>query len=128
VNARLLVDTQHGVTLVPTAAIQRNAQGAFVYVVTAGDTATMRPATVGTTDGNTTAVQGVNPGDIVIVSGFDKLQDGAKVAARNGAGRGSNNAPASGNPMPPVNSHPQPNGQPTPSAGKTGSSAGASPR
>ena len=33
VNARLLVDTQHDATLIPTAAIQRNAQGAFVYVV-----------------------------------------------------------------------------------------------
>ena len=30
VNARLLVRTQHGATLVPTTAIQHNAQGAFV--------------------------------------------------------------------------------------------------
>jgi multidrug efflux system membrane fusion protein len=136
VNTRLLVDTQHGVTLVPTAAIQRNAQGAFVYLVTSDDTATMHAATVGTTDGNTTAVQGVDPGDVIIVSGFDKLQDGAKVAARNGAGRGGNNAPGSGNSMPPVNSHAQPNGQgpgnplghPTPDSGNRGGSAGASPR
>ena len=33
VNARLLVDTQHNVVLVPNAAIQRNAQQAFVYLV-----------------------------------------------------------------------------------------------
>jgi len=107
VNARLLVDTQHGVTLIPTAAIQRNAQGAFVYVVTANQTAKMQPATVGTTDGNTAAVQGVNPGDGVITSGFDKVQDGAKVAARKGEGHsgtgasGSNSSGASA----PVSAH-----------------------
>ena len=33
VNARLLLDVQRGATLVPVAAIQRGAQGAFVYVV-----------------------------------------------------------------------------------------------
>src|SRR5271165_7538963 len=32
VNARLLVETQHNATVVPAAAIQRNAQGSFVYV------------------------------------------------------------------------------------------------
>ena len=34
-------------------------------------------------------MQGVNPGDVVAVSGFDKLQDGAKVKISNGTG-GSN--------------------------------------
>jgi membrane fusion protein, multidrug efflux system len=34
VNAKLIVDTLSNVTLIPTAAIQRNPQGAFVYVVT----------------------------------------------------------------------------------------------
>jgi len=82
VNARLLVDTQRGVILVPTAAIQRNAQAAFVYVVKPDHTVAMQNVTTGTTDGNVTAVEGVNDGDVVAVDGFDKLQNGAKVQVR----------------------------------------------
>jgi membrane fusion protein, multidrug efflux system len=84
VNSHLLVQTQHGSTLIPTAAIQRNAQGAYVYVLTKDQTATIRTVTVGTTDGDTTAVQGVNAGESVAVNGFDKLQDGIKVSVRPG--------------------------------------------
>ena len=90
VNARLLVDTQHGVTLVPTAAIQRNAQGAFVYVIGSDSTASLRTVTVGTTDANTAAVQGLNAGEVIAVNGFDKLQSGAKVIVSSGNGSGAN--------------------------------------
>jgi membrane fusion protein, multidrug efflux system len=83
VNARLLVDTTHNAILIPTAAIQRNAQGAFVYVVKPDQTATIRTITVGTTDGDTAAVQGLQPGDTIAVKGFEKLQDGVKVAVQN---------------------------------------------
>jgi membrane fusion protein, multidrug efflux system len=95
VNARLLVDTQQNAALVPTAAIQRNAQGAFVYVIKTNQTAAMQSVTVGTTDGNVAAVQGVQPGDVIATSGFDKLEDGAKVKVSNGAG-GSNPTANSG--------------------------------
>jgi multidrug efflux system membrane fusion protein len=80
VNARLLVDTEHGVTIVPTPAIQRNAQGAFVYLIRPDQTATVRSVTVGVTDGNDTAVQGIEPGEVVASNGFDKLQEGVKAA------------------------------------------------
>jgi membrane fusion protein, multidrug efflux system len=89
VNVKLLVDTQHNVTLIPAPAIQRNAQGAFVYVIKSEQTASMRTITPGTTDGSVTAVQGVEPQEVVAVNGFDKLLDGAKVAIRppaNGSG------------------------------------------
>jgi len=82
VNARLLVDTQRGVTLVPTPAIQRNAQGAYVYVIKSDQTASIRTITAGTTDGSVTAVQGVEAQEVVAVNGFDKLLDGAKVTVR----------------------------------------------
>jgi multidrug efflux system membrane fusion protein len=82
VNARLLVNMQRGVILVPTAAIQRNTQGAFVYVIKPDQTASMQTVTVGTIDGNTAAVEGLNAGDAVAVDGFDKLQNGVKVVAR----------------------------------------------
>jgi hypothetical protein len=44
----------------------------------------MRTISVGTTDGNVAAVEGVQPGEVVAVNGFDKLQDGIKVTIRNG--------------------------------------------
>lgn len=82
VNARLLLTTERGAILVPSAAIQRNAQDAFVYVVQPDQTVAMKTVTVGTTDGNVTAVQGINDGDVVAVDGFDKLQNGVKVSVR----------------------------------------------
>lgn len=82
VNARILVDTLHNVTLIPTPAIQRNAQGAFVYAIKSDQTVGLQPVTPGTTDGTLTAVEGLQPGVTVAVNGFDKLQDGAKVNVR----------------------------------------------
>ena len=89
VNARLLVDTQQDATLIAASAIQRNAQAAFVYVIKPDQTASMQTVTVGTTDGNISAVTGIQPGDLVALTGFDKLQDGAKVTVRNGSKSGS---------------------------------------
>jgi membrane fusion protein, multidrug efflux system len=93
VNARLLVETEHNVTLVPTAAIQRNAQGAFIYVIKSDNTALLQPIKVGTSDGNVTSVQGIQPNAVVATNGFDRLQDGAKVSVRSGQNnaRGASN-------------------------------------
>jgi len=88
VNARLLVDTQQNVNLVPTAAIQRNADGAFLYVIGADKTAKMTPIKVGTTNANVTAETGVAAGQTIAVSGFDKLQNDVKVVIRNGKSQG----------------------------------------
>ncbi|HEX9426085.1 MAG TPA: efflux RND transporter periplasmic adaptor subunit [Pyrinomonadaceae bacterium] len=82
VNARLLVSMQRGVTLIPTAAIQRNTQGAFVYLVKPDQTVAMQTISVGTTDGDVAAIEGVNPGDTIAVDGFDKLQNGVRVISR----------------------------------------------
>jgi multidrug efflux system membrane fusion protein len=78
VNTRLLVNTQEGVTLIPTAAIQHNGPVAFVYVVANG-AASVRNITAGVADGGKTAVEGINPGDVVATSSFEKLQAGSKV-------------------------------------------------
>ncbi len=83
VNAKLLVKTDQNVTLIPTQAIQRNSQQAFVYLVQNG-TASVKNITTGPTDNNDTEVQGINPGDEVATNGFDKLQDGVKVQIRTG--------------------------------------------
>lgn len=80
VNTRLLVNTLNGVTLVPTNAVQHNGQVAFLYVV-ANDIASVRDITTGVADGGMTAVTGVNPGEVVATSSFDKLQAGSPVVA-----------------------------------------------
>jgi len=79
VNTRLLVNTLDGVTLVPTAALQHNGQVAFLYVIANG-LASIRNVTPGVADGGMTAVEGINPGEVVATSSFDKLQSGSKVA------------------------------------------------
>jgi multidrug efflux system membrane fusion protein len=78
VNTRLLVNTLQGVTLIPTSAIQHNGQTAFVYVVQ-NDTAQIRNVQTGVSDSGNTAVTGINPGDVIADSSFDKLQNNSKI-------------------------------------------------
>ena len=82
VNARLLVNTLHDATLMPNAAIQRNAQGAFVYLLKPDQTVAMQSITVGTTDGNVSAVEAIEPGVVVAADNFSRLTDGAAVQLR----------------------------------------------
>lgn len=80
VNARLLLDTKHGTTIVPQAAIQRSPKGAFVYVVKADKTAAVRPVSVGPSEGDDISInEGLSPGEIVVVEGADRLREGSKV-------------------------------------------------
>ena len=88
VNARLLVQEKRGVTLVPTAAVQRNAQATYVYVVKPDSTVTMRPITLGTTEGDDSEVtSGLAPGDVVVMTGVDRLQEGSRVSAQIGSAK-----------------------------------------
>jgi membrane fusion protein, multidrug efflux system len=95
VNARLLVNTLNGATLIPTDAVQQNGQAAFVYVLDSGK-AHLRPITVGVTDGQTAQVTGINPGDVLATSSFDKLQDGTSVSLAGAGAPGSTGAGAKG--------------------------------
>ncbi len=78
VNTRLLVNTLQGVTLIPTDAIQQNGDISYVYVVQNG-TAHLRDIKPGVADSGLTAVQGINPGDVIADSSFEKLQNNSKV-------------------------------------------------
>ena len=78
VNTKLLVNTLQGVTLIPTSAIQHNGQAAFVYLIQ-NDTAQIRNIQTGVADGGQTAVTGINPGDMVATSSFEKLQNNSKI-------------------------------------------------
>jgi multidrug efflux system membrane fusion protein len=83
VNARLLVETQKHVTIVPTAAPQRSPQGTFVYVVKDDSTVEMRKVVVGSSEGDEVViVSGLAPAEVVVIEGVDRLQRGTKVAAR----------------------------------------------
>jgi membrane fusion protein, multidrug efflux system len=88
VNAQLLVEEKHGVTLLPTAAIQRNNQQTYVWFVKPDSTVTVRQITLGTTEGDQSEVtSGLSPGDTVVMTGVDRLQEGSKVNAQiEGAG------------------------------------------
>ena len=84
VNAHLLVNTLQGVTLIPASAIQQNGQASFVYVIQ-DNLAHMRSIKPGVTDGGVTQVDGINAGDVVANSSFDKLQDNTAVVIANKA-------------------------------------------
>ena len=82
VNTRLLVNTLRGVTLIPASAIQQNGQASFVYLVQ-NNFAHIHSIKTGVTDAGVTQVNGINPGDVVANSSFDKLQDNVAVVVSN---------------------------------------------
>jgi multidrug efflux system membrane fusion protein len=95
VNAELLVKTLHDVITVPTAAIQRGAPGTYVYVINADNTVTVRPISIGPTDGPLAAVNsGLTAGERVVVDGLDRLRDGARVMVPTANGHPPAGAPA----------------------------------
>jgi multidrug efflux system membrane fusion protein len=82
VNTRLLVNTLQGVTLIPASAIQQNGQASFVYVIQ-NNVAHMRSIKPGVTEGGETQVDGIDPGDVVANSSFDKLQNNSAIVLSN---------------------------------------------
>lgn len=83
VNCRLLVDMLHGAVIISSAAVQRGPQGTYVYVVGKDNTAALRVVQAGTTEGNSSAINsGLQPGEMVVVDGQDRLQEGSKVDVR----------------------------------------------
>jgi multidrug efflux system membrane fusion protein len=79
-NLRLFVDTLKQAVVVPTAAVQRGPNGAFVYVVGDDRKAVMTPVTVGRQDERQAVIaMGLAPPARVITSGFSMITDGALV-------------------------------------------------
>jgi multidrug efflux system membrane fusion protein len=78
VNARLLVKTLQNVVLVPSAAVQHNGTQAFVYLIS-GDSTKFHPVTELASEGDTSAVGGLIEGNVVALTGFDKLQNDTRV-------------------------------------------------
>jgi multidrug efflux system membrane fusion protein len=87
VNVQLLVDTVHGAVIAPTAAVRHGVPGDFVYTIKPDETVAVTPVKLGPANGERIVItSGLNPGDLVVVDGADKLRDGAKVALP-GAGK-----------------------------------------
>ncbi len=107
VNTKMLVSTNKNVVLVPVAAIQHGNNGTFVYIVdTDSNTVKMQNVDVGTValDGSNAEIKsGVNEGDVVVIDGVDKLQNGSKViVSKPGSGGGKGAAPTDGTPAAPT--------------------------
>jgi multidrug efflux system membrane fusion protein len=80
VNSRMKLDTLRDVVIVPSAAVQRGAQGMFVYVVKADKTVELRPVTLGPLDGQRQSISnGLRAGETVVTDGVDRLRPGAQV-------------------------------------------------
>ncbi len=88
VNAHLLLDVKRDVTVIPQAALQRGPQGMFVYVVKPDRTVAVQPVTTGPSEGDrVAALEGVSPGDTVVVEGADRLHEGVHVEIRGSRSR-----------------------------------------
>jgi multidrug efflux system membrane fusion protein len=80
VNVRLVLETLPKAVLVPAAATQDSANGPFVYVLKADDTAELRPVKLGQRQGELVVVeQGVQPGERVVMNGQLGVIPGSKV-------------------------------------------------
>ena len=83
VNVHLLVEEKRGVTLVNNAVIQRTTSTTYVYAVKDDHTVTVRPVAPGVSEGDSTEItSGVAPGDVLVMTGVDKLQEGTPVTVQ----------------------------------------------
>lgn len=80
VNARLQIDTLRDMTLVKVDAVQRGAQGDFVYVVQPDGTVKLQNISIGESDGERVVIdKGLEPGAEVVVEGLEQLRDGSAI-------------------------------------------------
>jgi membrane fusion protein, multidrug efflux system len=99
VNIRVLLDTVHDATVIPTSAVERGQKGEFVYVVSPEQTAVPHDVTLGPAEGELVSITaGLNVGDQVVTDGADKLKDGQKVILNGGADQAPGEGRRSGGP------------------------------
>lgn len=98
VNARLKVETRHAAILLQSAAVQRNLQGTYVYVINKEQQVESRPVRLGPSNGNQVAIEaGLAAGERVVLDGADRLQADSKVEVLSVDGKAQNGeTPAAG--------------------------------
>jgi multidrug efflux system membrane fusion protein len=80
VTVRIALRTLPNAIMVPTAAVQAGSEGAYVYVVAAGNVAKVHLVTVVSVEGNETIIgRGVSAGDTVVTEGQFRLEPDAVV-------------------------------------------------
>jgi multidrug efflux system membrane fusion protein len=80
VSTRLLVTTLKQVAVVPEAAVQRGSDGLYAYVIGTGNKVAMRAIKAGQEgDGQSVILEGLSPGERVVIAGQYRLQNGALV-------------------------------------------------
>jgi multidrug efflux system membrane fusion protein len=88
VNARMLVEKNKDVTLVPSSAIQRNGQDTYVWLLKPDQTVAVRNVTLFASEGDQSGIaSGLKPGDVVVTVGVDRLQNGSRVATESSKGK-----------------------------------------
>lgn len=115
VNARLLLDVKKDAVIVPSAAIQRNPQGAYAFVLKPDRTVTMRQVKIGITQGGETSIlEGLVAGEQVVVDGAERLRDGSTVEVkdREPASKGGGMQGGSKGPKPAGEADKRPYGRP----------------
>jgi len=96
VNARLLIDEREGTLIVPSAALQRGPQGAYLYVIKPDQTATVRQVAIGEIQGGDASIaSGLSEGELVVTDGAERLREGSKVEIK-GQGQGPGTAKGRG--------------------------------
>ena len=94
VNVRLLIDTLDDAIVIPASTVQRGSQGTFVYVVNDNQIAELRMVSIKNAEGNDVAIgSGLQAGEMVVLEGMDKVQDGARVDVQT-PGQSPEDAPA----------------------------------
>lgn len=79
VNIRLDLSTLKGVTVVPSATVQRASFGTFVYAIE-NDKATVKRVKLGPAEGDRVSIEeGVTAGDRIVLEGVDALREGMTV-------------------------------------------------
>lgn len=86
VGVRLVVETLKDATVVPQASVIQGPRGNIVYVVDASNKAAARPVQLVQAAGSDAVVQGVRPGERIVVDGRQNLRPGAAVAEKAASG------------------------------------------
>jgi len=88
VNAKMLVEKERDITLVPSSAIQRNSQNTYVWLLKPDQTVAVRDVTLLASEGDNTGIAtGLAPGDMVVTVGVDRLRNGSRVNSESAKGK-----------------------------------------
>ena len=97
VNVHLHLGSQPDAVVVPTVAVQLGKLGHTVYRINDNNTVSLVKVKTGGTSGENTIIEeGLEPGQIVVIDGVDKLRDGSKIRIVNRAIPTEEQQPATG--------------------------------